>query len=511
MTCQLPFRFSIFFVAVLLLGSEVAAETAVLQADLNVALLHGDSARIAGPLVAFFQEHTDSETGGASPDFTLQAARLRIETDTADPAVNGIVIDAKPQQTTTQKSYDAAVVHGRSNGALYRWNAFSSDQADPAQVTVSTRCADARPADVGTIRRAPWAGYDTRPTTTRDASRALLWNCLEGASVQVKGDFWISLWVWDANLTAGGSTQELRSGRHETGIFAGPPQAAAVVGRDTEVYLYATNATLTVPALTGKGYTLLTGVDTQVSASRLELQEATGHVSAAGQTQSLQGNAVTISGQSTAVLTATGVGQPFNVQLVGDAQGLVVDGRTVTVPMPANRGPWPWLAGAVGLVAIPALAAPVLWRRAKAARKHRLDALVAQCQDLTNRACFDEARALAAKALSLQPNHARGHFLMARSLGGLLDIAGALHHHRQAAVLLRFGGDPDLRGENALQAACTLASSSLARDRAEEIVGWMQEARSANEALVQEFYRSRPLRPFLRALNLPDPDDASVA
>jgi hypothetical protein len=250
------------------------------------------------------------------------------------------------------------MVTGLSNGVNYAFRVFSMDEANPARVEISTGCAEATPSQTASISRAPWADVSHRQTTTRDVSRALEWGCVQGAFIQIKGDFWVSLWAWNATLTTGGTTQEIHSGSEQSSNTpAGVPDISPVVSHDREIYLYATNGTLTIPSLTAKLYTLYTGSGTLLSTSNLELKGATGRLTAQGRTVDLAGSAVKVGGQAEAALAGTDVDSPLNVQLGGKADTVVVDGKPLSwAATPVAHG-IPWLTdaltmGAAGLLVL---------------------------------------------------------------------------------------------------------------------------------------------------------------
>lgn len=321
----------------------------------------------------------------------------------------------------------------------------------------------------------------------------------------------LSLWVWNISLTADGKTQELRSGPQQSSNAPSDlPDVSGVASREQELYLFATNGTLTVPVLTAREYTLLTGPGTQASALNFQLQGAKGDLVLQGTTRSLKGSSVTLAGEAAATLSGQGVGQSFQAHMAGSVEKGSVDGQAlaITTVAPSDRFPWIWLVGGVGLVAVPVLMVPVV-RRARAARVRRLNALFETGRGFLNSGQNEQARDVARKILDLKEDHARGHYLMAMSLGGLQDVQGALlHHGRASELLLEIPRERGLLGENALQAART-AAATHDENLHPFVVAWLEEALGAKPELRDELGRFVELQPFLRPLGLPDPDDVS--
>jgi tetratricopeptide (TPR) repeat protein len=259
--------------------------------------------------------------------------------------------------------------------------------------------------------------------------------------------------VWNAELTADGTTQDLHSGMEPSSHSpSGAPDASGVVSHDQEIYLYATHATLTIPSLTAKQYTLYTGAGTLLSASSLSLQGATGRLSAQATSVDLAGSALKMSGQAEAILAGTGANSPFTVQLGGKADSLVVDGRPVplsTVPVSPTRSGLTVFLWGLGMVALAAVSwLPV---RRQAANYHLEKARALQAPG--------QAMALVkhcSRALKWNPRLGRAYLLRAYAWTQLRQYAHALDDHHLANRHLP-RKETDLLARNAKEAARTCA------------------------------------------------------
>lgn len=339
--------------AVLALVLPAAAAGVGVRGELTATRLQtGGSGSAVGPVVAFLQE-AGLDSGGADPVFWLDASEIRLETDSANLTVHGFVATQKEDRSTTQTTFSDATVTGTENRDGYRWDLFSTDPDRPATVEAASTCFEAGPARTDSIERLSLI-YNEQHDTIRDTSEAVALDiCTPDASLRITGDFVLSLWQWDARLTAANETHSIETGpRRSPYVPTDSPDLSAVVSRDVEAYLYVTNGTLTVPRLAGP-YQLLTGPGSELAASRMDLRGATGRIEVGGVDVALQQSAVRVDGHSRITLAGRGPDRPFQAVLAGDAGRISVDGSVVA--MPASDGAR-WIVPASGAAMLAVLA-----------------------------------------------------------------------------------------------------------------------------------------------------------
>lgn len=478
--------------AIVLLAAHPASARVEASGTLQVSGLHAEDARLAGPLVAFLQE------GGGAGEFTLHARELRVETDQAEPVLHlARVQDVRANESTRTQTFLDATVQGVRFLPQYRWDVFSTDPAHPARVQAEAECAQAVRAPER-IERVPRVAAFGRPATVREAAGNLSWRCLAGGSLTVTGDFVLSLWSTDALLTAGDESRELRSGPQE--MRPAPVAFAGYASRDVELYLFAADATLVVPALRDDETTLYTGA-AQVAAGRMQLQGARGALALDGEPQAIAPSTVLLD-DARAGLARPDAGSMLAV-IDGPVSGLSIDGVAVSATGPPPRSDLWWLAAATAGLAALALLARQSWLTGQ----YRRFATQHAGGSLTTPRTWRERRGAGFWALAFRelrtgsPERAARHAersrrLFPRSVDALLlrgalfqregRLAPALACFEQASARVELAGDRAALSCHvasllvAMHKDEALRDPGLAGHRLDQAVAWLRRAADAD-------------------------------
>jgi hypothetical protein len=464
------------------------------------------------PLVAFFQDSTPNVDSPASPDFSLAAQSLRVQTYYFDPALNagGILVSAAPQASS--ETYQNAQAQGVQNRPNYHWSLFSLHSGD-ADIKTDSTCSNLTPSARSQESRTSFVFYSPASDMTLTASTAdaLAWtDCSSTAAITVTGNFVLMLWQWDATLHANGQDYPLPSGHSQSANDpVGSPETTGLVSYDRQRYLYVENGTLTIPTLTGTNYAVYAGPQTHLHADTgLVFKDATGQITEGTQAVSLQGSALQIKGSLDLDAMGTDANQPFTTHLNGAMQSATVDGRDIELAASTVAGPkimlaWPWLAGAVGLVAIPVLAVPLL-RRSRTPSRIHIQGLETRLENLLGVQHHEEAFPLSQKRLDWDPQNPEAHLQHGIVLRHLRQPVEALQHHERARELLRaHSANPVLVAENAYQAACAAASLHNQAEGAEKarlrnlVFEWMREGANHDPSILCEMALQVELEPFV--------------
>ncbi|MCA1810682.1 MAG: hypothetical protein LC623_01565 [Halobacteriales archaeon] len=478
--------------ALLLLAPVATAGTSRLQGLLEATGAVAHAARVEGPLVALWQEQQDLLGAQASPAFTLRAPLLRVETDRTGVAPVNPVNPIRVQPTTDPpRTYADAVVEGTANAAGYRWTLLATDPFDPPRVTVASPCAQAHPATRDAVVRQPLVNLQ-RGAAARDLTHAVGWGCLDGAAVEVAGNFTLSLWAWNATLESASGDTDLRSGDHPSWA----PDPSGHVRAREELYLVATGGTLSIPALCASGALLYTGSGSTLVTRSLLVQVASGRLDAAGHLVALRGNSVGVEGDAALGLWGAGTGKPFAATLDGEAASVSVDGAAValvTAPrLPAAAQPVAW---ALGLLVVlwgaaearrarlgrdaswgtaPLLAQPLTWR------ERRGTGFWALARDAATASRLRSARRRVRQALRWFPDSTDARLLEAAILVKRGDYAAALDALDGVFTLMP-------PGPESFEVAAMASSSAMMLARHQDAVAWLRRAATADAlAFTQE-------------------------
>ncbi len=502
--------------AALVAAPVLAGQTIQLKAEVMAPALHADGGQATGPLLALFQEYLTDGTPTAPASFSMSATRLRIETDSADVSVHATGTPKELNPTSTPADYGKATVSGTNNRAGYRWNLVAL--ANGAAPTIDAACNDATPAPSDAVERVPLVNGQ-RGNLERNTSTGIKWdNC---TAVVVRGDFQLSLWEWDAVLRADGKETGIQTGSQPSPILpTGAPSTAAIVGRDVEVYLIATNATLTIPAL-GASQLLLTATGTRLVATALTIPHANGALELADQTIDLSGHALEVTAPPMATIGGSGARLPMNLHMDGPAGAVSVNGQQLATSSSGSSPIQSWILWPVGFVVLGGvLASPVVYlgrRRFIIHRRHGGSDPVAAAKsgeyreaayELVNQRRFNEALRLVEKARELDPTNSEATFVRGLCLSGLNRIDEALAMHTEADLWLqqemRFGIDvAPLRAENAYEAArccARLAGAGEASSDVEKTLNWLRMAVKLQESYAEDAALDVSLAPVLAKL-----------
>lgn len=436
-----------------------------------------------GPLTVLLQENALPEHGPADPRFRLEADRLRVEADHTDLNLNLLVTEYFHDVKTSVEDHADAVVEGTVNRDGHRFSVWPVTASPPTVHASEPGCATLSPSTQAEVNRTALVRASTRPASVAHVGSSTLWSGCDEGSVTVTGDFLLRLWEWDAELTADGETRTLPSGEH--GVDGQPRDDEGTdrfAGEATEQYLYAHNATLTIPRLAGH-YEVYLG-DAEVTATALRLRQATGTIKGTD-THRAQSQDVYLQGDL--VVHARNTGGMLATTFQGGLDQAHLDGVAATLT-PGGGGPpegtWPLLATLAVLTVV-----GLAWREAPLAAYH-LNRVLGGDQGSLAPASRRERRGVGYWVLSRIGNHlgwhrrSRRHAVQAHKRFPLLPEAKLMvavaesHLGRHEAALVDFADaytrlqSPTARAMAACAAAeasCRLGDPDLARE-------WLRDA-----------------------------------
>lgn len=258
----------------------------------------------------------------SSSNFSLHAGRLVVETDRSDLSTGSI----RPLVESDNQEYFHAEVTGLENRAHYRLSVwpYTGDVSFEAR---DHSCSSTIPSAQEKINQMPMVDSAGRENNETQMDETLRWqNCSDSASITIAGDFLVRLWEWDAELTAHGERETLRSGQqnHES-LPDEIPDLSLVAGEAQEQYLFATNATLTIPRLDGYHEIYLNQASLNAT-NGYRLSQTHGNLLGIP----LQGEEVIVDGDGLILhATGTGLDEPLSASLDGPIDRLKINGESV--------------------------------------------------------------------------------------------------------------------------------------------------------------------------------------
>ncbi|HEX2066203.1 MAG TPA: hypothetical protein VHI93_05255 [Candidatus Thermoplasmatota archaeon] len=268
----------------------------------------------------------------------------------------------------------------------------------------------------------------------------------------VRGDFMVSLWQWDAQVTSDSGTQPLPSGQEPmTPGGEAPGYPYITVSRDRQVFLKVTDGDFLLPAYTADSSRLYLFEPGIQSIGSLTLKGVSGYLGAQG--RDVHADELTLLGDFTVtVARSEGSGIPLRVESTS-----LGDGSPVAIGRGTLPG-WAWAAGILALAAVPAGLAlrrrrMLPYRATERSRKRAL-ALFDYAETSTFEGDYRRARRLLDRAIRLEGLRPDFFALRARCRAALGDIEGALRDHLHAHEAFP-ATEPDALASNAFEAART--------------------------------------------------------
>lgn len=292
---------------------------------------------VSGSLVTALIENTEIESVRSSPEFSLQAERMLVETDRSEIATESF----RPFVETDDRIYYESEIIGQENRENHRLSVWPFTDHVTFEAHDET-CNSIEPSNRYYIDRAPLVDVTNqqRDNNQTHVGETLRWqNCQDQTSVKIVGDFLVRLWEWDAELIARGERETLRSGQqnHED-LPQDAPDLSLIAGEAQEQFLFAMNATLLIPRLDGHHEIYL---NTAVLNATNGYRFSETHGSLLG--ISLQGEEVTVDGGGLRVhATGSEIDEPIRTTLEGPIERLKIDGEeipTTAATTPPNASP----------------------------------------------------------------------------------------------------------------------------------------------------------------------------
>lgn len=206
-----------------------------LTGQLSASQLDADGPAVTtATLRALFQTDVPGAAGPSGSSFILQAGRVRVETEEADPVLTD------PTGTAAGAPIPAQEVHEYSDAKLtglpprpgYQLELLPLQGHDLPRMR-SVGCTSIQPTDRGQAVHEPLVNAQRQFGV--DVSRALLWRSSCDNQIRVEGAFVLTLWEWDGTLESDGRSLELESGHDRS------DQAAALyptVAKTRQQYLF---------------------------------------------------------------------------------------------------------------------------------------------------------------------------------------------------------------------------------------------------------------------------------
>lgn len=290
------------------------------RSPLSVSVAEGvGTTKIHGSLAVLLAEEENIGTGPTNPEFIIQAERLRIETDRSEMSTMAV----RPVPETEIRTYSESILQGVEHREDYRLSIWPIDSV--LAFAHDYPCASLFGSGQSIINSAPLiSSRDSNRTQVGDTVQYR--GCDRESRLTLEGNFLLRLWEWDSELSTSGETQSLWSGeRNPEPLAQETPGIPHVFGPAQEQYIYAYNATLSIPRLEGHYEIYLQEAYSQVS-SEYRLSGATGIL----QGIKFDGQEVVTKGSNLS-LTAKGTGenQPLAATIQGTIEILKIDGETV--------------------------------------------------------------------------------------------------------------------------------------------------------------------------------------
>lgn len=328
-----------------------AAQAADVEADLRATSLQVEGhAQIEGLLSGLILDLAYG-TGSARADFLLNAAHLRVEADYVDPAMGEGAVAFAHEPQTNSDSYERADVKGLELREDYETLVLPIDARAPPLFEVRNECSTIAPSETPSVERVALVDAG-RPERIVDTSQTTMWSGCPASEVAITGDFLVVMWGHDAQLTTSTESVLLESGRLNSEQSPHPSLDSAVHRRQ-QLFLYATNATLTYPLVPGQYGLFLSDVTANTQSGTIILQDARGHLDIAGASMNLEGERLALTGELGAQAVQSVPSRSIRLVIGGDATTGYRDGQALgmTAPAPPEAGTTAWIAASTVLAA----------------------------------------------------------------------------------------------------------------------------------------------------------------
>lgn len=441
--------------ALLLLGTTSASDTTWSGEFTTTEVQALGSTTTHAGLAILLQEKTSPTHETGSPEFLLQAEALRVETDHTNISIDSIV-DYRHAPHTTTSTHRDATVQGQNHQDGYQFSVWPLRPGSTNIEVEESSCTQILPSDQETIGRTALV-KTSRGIDQANTQDALLWaGCgPTPTAVTIHGEFMLRLWAWEAILQDDGKSTALESGkRNPEAMPTGTPDVSETAGEASELFLYAYNATLTIPRLEGNYHAYLYDAYVTVLGGGLHASDARGHIQGPDGVLETVDKDLALQGVINANLAGQGAARSMQMVVQGGVWSLSIDGQSTTTdtstPQDAS-GSW-WM-----LLAFLALAPlHIIQRRLRATYHLRR----AQAQPYRNVSALLHH---ASKAIRLNPRMGHAYLVRAFAHTQVGNLMGALQDHERAEKHLH-QSDPR-RTRNAAEAARS-ATQLLQKDPA---------------------------------------------
>lgn len=472
------FRGTLIMVVVtaMILATPLAAAGAGTEGDLFVQETEGlGPSKSVGGLQVLTVEQQVENSGLADPAFSLDADILRVETDRSEVSA----FQTRALTGTHTDEYRNPRVEGLDTRENYQFSVWPTGSNTTIRAEDAS-CVTFTPSETAEVSRPPLV----EDTENRDLNRAEVadsfrWQgCDRAANLTIQGDFLLRLWEWDAEMTADGETRILRSGTHNHESLPGEaPDASDIFGKSQEQFLFATNATLTIPHLKGH-YELYMDDMESTASSGFRMSSATGSIFG----YALDQQDLFVTGADLKLHSqGTGIGRPLAVALNGDIDRIEIDGQSVDSLLEPDSGSsgWglPFATVALAAAGILILVGTVTWHTHPGLRMAVTGPIVKRRNNLFNEAVTEameysidrprRGRKWARIAMHLKPNHPEALAAMGTVYFHLRRYKKALKCFERAIVNVEADFDPNVRPEETVPMWAVYCARSLGGLRVE--------------------------------------------
>lgn len=194
----------------------------------------------------------------APPGFVLYADQMLLEIDRSEATILGAVhlVPEDPSREHVSQVH----LEGVTNREGHALAVIAAPGSATANVTSS--CFEGTASPHASVSAGRFVDL-SRTEQTADTSDALMWKGCGTTIARIRGDFVLSLWEWDANLTHDGTNRFITTGNRP--VPAATP-AHPYVGESEQAWAFVENGELTIPIEAGSAlYTSsLSGVASEV-------------------------------------------------------------------------------------------------------------------------------------------------------------------------------------------------------------------------------------------------------